>query len=350
MLSNTLLPLVLAAVAGVHAARPTPSPNPNPTDTNNPRLVGKRFPYAQVPYMADTFSNERGVQIGYNQCNSSTVGPESMCQTLVVNKIDDFCLYIPWVKDKPVGDAEAGMVAACTSEKWGARLIPQGALKSIQFLNAKSYIAIAGRIDGTLLNFPAATLAVSSTREARTSVETPSLPGAVGTMTQAILWNVFVSDGIFCIKMCRNDAPNALDLCEHVYDTQGCGVNLPAAYVDGVFETCDSDDMAPVNPAVTAIPASSNCVPVQSADIYKSLPTVSGGATSTATSGSSTNTGTSGGASGTKPGSTTTSSGTKPTTSTPAGAAAGKLVGAASLWTGMVGAVVAGLVGAAVVA
>ncbi|KAH7090895.1 hypothetical protein BKA62DRAFT_751755 [Auriculariales sp. MPI-PUGE-AT-0066] len=329
MLSYSLLPIVLAAVAAVQAApdpnvpRPTPSANANPTDTNNPRLVGKRWPYAQVPYMADTFSNERGIQIGYNQCNSSTVGEKSMCQTLIMNSIEDFCLYIPWVKDLAVGDAEAGMVAACTSEKWGSRVIPQGALKSVQFLNAKNYIAIAGRIDGTLLNLPKGD--TGAWKPIGALAYSNALPDSKGTMTQAVVWNVFISDGIFCMKMCSNTAPNAMNLCEHIYDTQGCGVNLPAAYVDGVFETCDSDDMAPVFPTNTAIPASSNCVQATSSVIYKALPTPTTGGSST-------------------------TSGTNPSGSTTPGGSAAKLVGAGGLWTGMLSAVVAGLIGAAVVA
>jgi len=52
-------------------------------------------------------------KVGFNRCNETTLSQTSMCQTIVVNSIEDFCIYIPPTL-MPVGNAEAGMVAACT--------------------------------------------------------------------------------------------------------------------------------------------------------------------------------------------------------------------------------------------
>jgi hypothetical protein len=244
-------------------------------------------------------------------------------------------------------------------------MIPQGALTAVQFLNAKSYIAIAGRINGPLINIPAGDTGGeldSGGQDGRGNpigglVYTNTMRSSPGKMTQGIVWNVFISDGIFCVKVCDNSAPNAANLCEHIYDTQGCGVNLPAQYTEGVFETCDSDDMAPVFPDRSAIPASSNCKPQASADIYKELPTPAGGASTTPTptgTGSVSGTGSASGGVSSTPrltggSSTTTSGGPGASGSSTSTGAAGKL-GVSSSWAAAAVAVAAGLVGAAVVA
>lgn len=56
-----------------------------------------------------------------------------------------------------------------------------------------------------------------------------------------------------------------------MFDTYGCGVNVPAAYAPGVFESCLGDDQLPVKPGVTDIPASSQCTPAQSVQLYTAL-------------------------------------------------------------------------------
>jgi hypothetical protein len=41
------------------------------------------------PYKVDTdVGLPRGEQIGYNICNSTTEGPQSLCQTLIINSLD----------------------------------------------------------------------------------------------------------------------------------------------------------------------------------------------------------------------------------------------------------------------
>lgn len=69
--------------------------------------------------------------------------------------------------------------------------------------------------------YPRVTPAASSTLEGRTWVATqlaPSLaysnalPDSQCKMTQAVVWNVFISDGIFCMKMCSNTVLNTMNL------------------------------------------------------------------------------------------------------------------------------------------
>ena len=53
-------------------------------------LASKHFSYPSgIPYQADTDTNLiRGSQFGYNLCNSTTEGQDSLCQTSFLNHLD----------------------------------------------------------------------------------------------------------------------------------------------------------------------------------------------------------------------------------------------------------------------
>lgn len=114
--------------------------------------------------------------------------------------------------------------------------------------------------------------------------------------TPANLCVSFMGSNTFCFKVCDNNGPRAAALCQHVFDRIGCQYNAPAAYVDGVFESCDGESQDPpgvytgANGAVTTyqqppeslgpiqslpytarMPKSSNCVPMQSASLFASV-------------------------------------------------------------------------------
>jgi hypothetical protein len=50
-------------------------------------LTDYRYPYSAIPYQVNPYPVGRGPQSGYNKCNSTTEGPNSECQTLVVNSL-----------------------------------------------------------------------------------------------------------------------------------------------------------------------------------------------------------------------------------------------------------------------
>jgi hypothetical protein len=63
-------------------------------ETNSPLpLTQYQYPYPAVPEQVNPFAVGRGPQFGYNRCNSSTEGPTSNCQTLIVNSL--VCCYPP---------------------------------------------------------------------------------------------------------------------------------------------------------------------------------------------------------------------------------------------------------------
>ncbi|TFY57510.1 hypothetical protein EVG20_g8518 [Dentipellis fragilis] len=116
-------------------------------------LADKSFAYpTQVPFKVDTDTGGRGPQAGYNQCNSTTEGASSQCQTSFVSTIDDFCLWAPATPDSTIADTEGEEVAWCTRKGHGTRIIPEGALQGVQYIKTANYIQIAGFIDQTLLN------------------------------------------------------------------------------------------------------------------------------------------------------------------------------------------------------
>ena len=55
-------------------------------------LASKHFQYPNLPYHADSGDGPRGTQSGYNICNSTTLGQDSMCQTAIFNSVEDFCV------------------------------------------------------------------------------------------------------------------------------------------------------------------------------------------------------------------------------------------------------------------
>lgn len=58
------------------------------SETTSPLpLTDYTFPFSQIPYQVNPFAVGRGPQSGYNECNSTTEGASSQCQTLIVNSL-----------------------------------------------------------------------------------------------------------------------------------------------------------------------------------------------------------------------------------------------------------------------
>jgi hypothetical protein len=111
----------LAELVNRQAAASTPLP-----------LTQYQYPYSQLPYKVNPYAVGRGPQSGYNQCNSTTEGPTSQCQTLIVNNITDFCLWGSPTANGQIGDIEAAVVAYCAQTGHGSRIMPPGTLTGVQ--------------------------------------------------------------------------------------------------------------------------------------------------------------------------------------------------------------------------
>ena len=227
-------------------------------------------------------------------------------------------------------NVEAAVVAYCTTDKHGTRVLRAGAITGLQVLHTSEYIQWTGRIDTTALG-----LALNDTSGELDPhgadlagnplgglVYSTGLPGGDNrTLDQVQEWNQFIGNGLFCFKACRDNTPGRY--CKNTMDILGCAYNMPAAYQDRVFLECDSDlqdivgtytgadgktstysqptSLAPGTtlPWTPRIPSSSNCVTYESSSLFPaSVLGYQSSSTTTATSAASDSTGASGARSG----------------------------------------------------
>ncbi|KAJ7081586.1 hypothetical protein B0H15DRAFT_890125 [Mycena belliarum] len=312
-------------------------------------LVNKVVPFNAIPYQVMTDRDDpRGFQSGYNICNSTTENQNSLCQTMFVNHMDDFCLWAPAPPNSSIADTEGDVVAWCSKKGHGSRIFPAGAITGLQMIQTPSYIQIAGTIKQELLNIvgefggeldsggqdgegnPMGGLVYSNAFKSNN--------GNNATYQQAQHWSFFIGANSFCGKICDQTGSNPQGLCQNIYDRLGCQYNAPNNAAAGVFEKCDGDDMIPVGtyivngvtsvyhqPAQETIPLgvipytptpapSSNCVTYTSAALFADgaaitgapqggSATTTGASAGATTKGAATSKGAAGAASGSKTGS-----------------------------------------------
>lgn len=327
----------LATITTAPRARRTPSHHhlakkqaATTYETTSPLpLTQYQYPYSALPYQINPYPSLRGPQAGYNICNSTTEGPTSECQTLIVNTLADFCIWGSPVSNGLIGNIEAAVVAYCTKPGHGTRVMPPYTITGAQFMKTSAYIQITGRLNQTGIGLaPNDTGGELDPHGADMQgnplggiVFSNNLPTAKDntTMIQADNWNNFVGSDIFCIKLCDNTITTP-DYCENRIDLLGCNYNMPAAYTDGEFTSCEGElqdvigtytsngqtltwsQPASLDPSTTLpwtprIPASSNCVTFSSAELYGGSTASASGSKATGSKGSST--GTAGGPSST---------------------------------------------------
>ncbi|KAF7771853.1 hypothetical protein Agabi119p4_6164 [Agaricus bisporus var. burnettii] len=271
-------------------------------------LASKTFTYPSgIPEKVDTDTGLiRGFQHGYNQCNSTTEGPNSLCQTSFINSIDDFCLWAPGEPGSVVANTEGEMVAWCTKPGRGTRLIPQYALQGVQFIKTPNYVQVAGFIRQELINIDSADYGGEMDPHGADLRGNPmggliysNAFGGDGGWTQVIEWHNFMGGNGFCLKACDPNKPDDEKYCEHRLDRIGCAYNAPNNAQNGTFESCEGENQdfpgvytvngqvmtyaqppeseGPITtmPYTARIPASSNCVTYTSSALYTDLPSPS---------------------------------------------------------------------------
>lgn len=203
-------------------------------------------------------SSEQG-QYGYNNCGGGS-SQTSNCQNVVVNAVDDFCLWGPPATTSnegdgtsKIGNVEQIVVSYCLRDGYGTRLIPQGTITAAHFVKVESskvsYVQVTGMGDLTKLLIPAGDDGGELDPHSWTGLGNPQgglvFTNAFGGYEQTHEWTSFMSSNQFCIRACR-DGPNAAAYCEHIYDVLSCGFTIPGDFSDG-FTQClgDPTDEAP---------------------------------------------------------------------------------------------------------
>jgi len=177
----------------------------------------------------------------------------------IVNALDDFCLWAPPSNKSSFGDSRIGNteqieVAWCLRSGYGTRLIPPGAIKGAHFTHTPLYVQVTGVGDLTSLNIPKGDPGGELDPHGYDGNGNP-IGGLVfgtafnGTLRQYHEWTNFMGANFFCFRVCL-DGPEAPKYCQHIYDTLGCGWNMPGNYSEG-FDDCQADPTEPMGIYVT---------------------------------------------------------------------------------------------------
>ncbi|KAF4610737.1 hypothetical protein D9613_007353 [Agrocybe pediades] len=98
-------------------------------------------------------SSARLQQVQSHDPRTSTEQP--MCQAAYFNLFDDFCIWGPSEPERGVANTEGEMVAWCSKPGHSTRLIPQGALTGLQWIQTPDYVQAVGFIDQPSINIKA---------------------------------------------------------------------------------------------------------------------------------------------------------------------------------------------------
>lgn len=187
-------------------------------------------------------------QTGTNACGT-TNSQDSNCQTVVVNNLNDFCLWGPPEPNSEVGATEEVEVAYCLNQH-GTRTIPEGTLKGVHFVQTPDYLQISGIGDFTSMNIKKGDAGGELDPHGATGFGNPIgglvFSDAFGQMQQIHEWTSFMSESGFCFRVCNPAGPRAWEYCQHIYDVMGCNWNMPGNYDVGSFDTCLGDSTEPM--------------------------------------------------------------------------------------------------------
>ncbi|CEH16061.1 hypothetical protein CBOM_05936 [Ceraceosorus bombacis] len=186
-------------------------------------------------YMGRNRSGNNVDQYGWNVCPSDTWNQESRCQTAWLNSASDFCLWGP-PNGGTVGATEREAVAFCTRPSHGTRLIPDGTLTSVHWVQTDRYVQVTGTGDFTSFGIPEGDDGGEMDSHGMDDLSNP-VGGVVFTTANPATngrpffvqeWTNFMSWNQYCFRACWGNDAGAR--CQHIYDVLGCQWNIPASY------------------------------------------------------------------------------------------------------------------------
>ncbi|KAG6807688.1 hypothetical protein H0H92_006695 [Tricholoma furcatifolium] len=177
----------------------------------------------------------------------TAINQTSYSRLLSVNSIDDFCIFAPPYLAN-ISDSETFEVAWCTQQRNNARLIPDGTLTGVSFLQTDAYIQVYGYGDFTNLNIPEGDWGGELDPHGAYGSGNP-IGGNVtsnisGTDEPYAEWMLYIDYNQFCLRVCTaaNSTYSAAEMCWHELDEMGCEFVMPGNYnFNGTFETCEAD-------------------------------------------------------------------------------------------------------------
>ncbi|EJD45379.1 hypothetical protein AURDEDRAFT_87930 [Auricularia subglabra TFB-10046 SS5] len=186
-------------------------------------------------------------QFGTNRCGT-TSSQNSTCQNLFINSADDFCIYAPPTINT-IGAAERFTVSYCLRSGYGTRLIPNGAIRGVHFVQTPDYVQITGVGDLTSLNIRPGDGGGEMDPHGADGKGNPIgalvFGSSFGKEQQYHEWTNFVGANLFCLRACK-DGPRAKQFCGHIWDEMGCYWNMPGNYAAGAFDNCAGDSTEPM--------------------------------------------------------------------------------------------------------
>lgn len=186
-------------------------------------------------------------QFGTNRCGT-TSSQNSTCQNLYINSADDFCIYAPPTINT-IGAAERFTVSYCTRSGRGTRLIPNGSIRGVHFVQTPDYVQITGVGDLTSLNIRAGDGGGEMDPHGADGKGNPIgalvFGSSFGKEQQYHEWTNFVGANLFCLRACK-DGARAKQFCGHIWDEMGCYWNMPGNYAAGAFDNCAGDSTEPM--------------------------------------------------------------------------------------------------------
>lgn len=113
-----------------------------------------------------------------------------------------------------VAEDEEQLTAYCTTDKYGTRVLPEGAIQGVQFTKTPGYVQAVGYVDQTKIGLQANDYGGEEDPHGADQRGNPLgalvYSTAFGTensnptnFTQVIEWSYFVGGGIFCFKVSR---------------------------------------------------------------------------------------------------------------------------------------------------
>ncbi|RIA87257.1 hypothetical protein C1645_777670 [Glomus cerebriforme] len=135
-----------------------------------------------------------------------------------------FCSFLPKTQGETIGASESDAVPYCTQANPpnapGATAFPDGFIKTAHFVTTDTYVQVTGTMDITKFGLDPTDGGGQYDNQGEGSP-----PGALCTGYEKFVNLVEPSDGIYCIRCCKNP-----DECDTGKSTEGCHTIIPGDY------------------------------------------------------------------------------------------------------------------------